>query len=223
MATTFIGITNYRVVNNLGRRNIGRKTGEVIIKITDILFVLGVIATVDGRSDTLLNIFNNSGLMCITDKQGWEKILEEIGPIKRPINTYTVINGVSRLNDTFYLDYSTITKLLPISTKDGSELYQCTTSTNILLFTTDEEGVQSITGGVSNNKKQIQGCDSMKIITMDFDKYEVTDGLTYNLTFNDAARAGCYTILGDSVDGAIDVVKSVSLPLSCNECGRVES
>ena len=138
MASTFIEITNYKVVNN-----IGKKSGGVIIKLRDILLVLGIRATVDGKSDTLLNIFNNSGLMCITNKDGWERILNEIGPIKKPINTYTVINGVSRPNETKYVDYSTIGKMIAISTKEGKR-YECTTSSNQVLFTTDEEGFNLI-------------------------------------------------------------------------------
>ena len=138
MATTFIGITNYRVVNNIGRR-----TGDVIIKLTDILLVSGIRVNIDGKSDTLYNVFNNSGLMCIIDKNGWSRIIEEIGPIKKPIKTYTVINSISRENDTLYTDYSTITKLIPISTKEGKR-YECTTSSNLVLFTTDEEGYNNI-------------------------------------------------------------------------------
>jgi hypothetical protein len=138
MASTFIEITNYKVVNN-----IGKKSGGVIIKLRDILLVLGIRATVDGRSDTLLNVFNNSGLMCTTNKEGWERILNEIGPIERPINTYTVINGISRPNETKYVNYSTIGKMTAISTKEGKR-YECTTSANVILFTTDEEGFNLI-------------------------------------------------------------------------------
>jgi hypothetical protein len=138
MASTFIEITNYRIINNIGRR-----TGGVLIKLTDILFVVGIRVTVDGKSDTLLNVFNNSGLMCTTNKDGWEYILSQIGPIRKPINTYTIVNGVSRPNETKYVDFSTIGKMIAISTKEGKR-YECTTSANLILFTTDEEGFNLI-------------------------------------------------------------------------------
>ena len=138
MPQSFIEINNYRVVNN-----IGRKSGGVLIKLTDILLVVGIRVTVDGRSDTLLNIFNNSGLMCTTNKDGWEYILSQIGPIERPINTYTVINGISKSNKAMYTNYSTITKMIAVKSNEGKR-FECTTSANVILFTTDEEGFNLI-------------------------------------------------------------------------------
>jgi len=142
MASEFIKISNYKVVNN-----IGKVTGEISVLYTNILLIIGVRATVDGRSSNLYNVFNNSGLMCTTNTFGLEIIMEMISggeELKRPINTYTVINGVSRINDTRYCDFSTITKLSNLNLKTRDNIYECTTTSNYILFNTDGEGFSTI-------------------------------------------------------------------------------
>jgi hypothetical protein len=212
----FIKVTNYRVTNN-----IAKMTGDYYITPSDIVLILGLRVTLDGKSTTLFDVRNNSGRICVIDEEGWNTLKEYFGPIEKPISTYTIINGVVRLNDTRYVDYKTINRVSSIRTSKGT-YYECASPLNVVLYNTDGEGFTTITGFSVNRKKQIRGCDSLlKAITVDFDGYDVVDGLTYSLTFNDGGRAGCYTILGESFNDSIDVVKSVSLPLDCSNCRRV--
>jgi len=211
----FIKVTNYRVTNN-----IAKMTGDYYITPSDIVLVLGIRVTLDGRSTTLFDVRNNSGRICVINEEGWNTLKEYFGPIEKPISTYTVINKVARINDTRYVNFETINRVSSINTNEGV-LYECASPLNVVLYNTDGEGFTTITGVSVNRKKQIQGCDSFKSFTVDFDKYEVTDGLTYSLTFNGDRPSGCYTILGESLNDAIDIVTSVSPPLDCSNCRRV--
>jgi len=212
----FFNVTNYRVVNN-----VARTTGEYYITPSDIVLILGLRVTLDGKSTTLFDVRNNSGRICVINEGDLERLMEYFGLIERPISTYTIINGVVRPNDTRYVDFKTINRVSSISTSKGT-FYECTSPLNVVLYNTDGEGFTRITGFSRGRFKQIVGCDPFtKTITVDFDKYEVTNGLTYNLNFDSGSRVGCFTVLGDSSDGAIDVVTLVSQPLSCNECRKV--
>jgi len=136
----FVTLINYKVINN-----IGKQIGKVSILSTDLLLILGVKATVDGKSGTLYNIYNNSGLMCTTDGGGVEKLMEVLPDFVVQLNTYTIINGISKPNDTKYCNYTTISKVIPIKTNKGT-FYECTTTSNFILFNTDEEGYRTILG-----------------------------------------------------------------------------
>ena len=136
----FVSLNNYKVINN-----IGKQIGEVLILSTDLLLILGIRVTVDGKSGTLYNIYNNSGLMCTTDGAGLDKLKEVLPEFASQLSTYTIINGVVKPNDTKYCIYTTISKVIPIKTNKGI-FYECTTTSNLTLFNTDEEGYRTIIG-----------------------------------------------------------------------------
>jgi hypothetical protein len=137
----FIQVMNYRIVNN-----VARTMGTIYVKLTDILLIVGVRVTVDGKSDTLFNVSNNSGIICTINKETLEALVPQLTPMEVSISTYTIINGVSKLNDTRYCNYSTINKITPIKSNVGP-LYECTSTLNTTFFNTDELGFQTILKG----------------------------------------------------------------------------
>jgi len=134
----FINVTNFKVTNN-----IAKKTNEYNIRPSDIVLILGIRVTLDGKSTTLFDVRNNSGSICVTDDGALRIIKEYFGPMEPPISTYTIINGVVRPNDTRYVNYSTINRMTSVKTEKG-KFYECASPLNVVIYNTDEEGYRRI-------------------------------------------------------------------------------
>ena len=216
----YVEVNNYKVSGS-----VAKQSGVVNVNTDNMKLIIGIRLTVDGKSDTLYDITNDFGRICLTDNMGVDRILQSIGDIRvRPINTYKVMNGIAKENETRYVDFTTVTKITPIKVNNiKGLLYECSSLLNTVLFNTDEKGYQIILKGVGNQIKQIQSCDQgLDPFAVDFGTNDVTDGLTYDLTFvGITTPRGCYTILGDSLYDASDTVELMTSPINCAECRKM--
>lgn len=216
----YVNINSYKVSGSVAKQSVNVNINTDYMKV-----IIGLRLTVDGKSETLYDITNDSGRVCVTNDQSLKKLLESMGEAPKPITTYKVVNGIAKENETRYVDFTTITKITPIKINNFKGLlYECSSLLNTVLFNTDEEGYQTILMDGVKNIKQIQSCDLSAIpFEVDFGVNDVTDGFTYSLTFDGPTRQECYTILGDSLNIPQDTVSQVSEPLKCEECKRVGS
>ena len=78
---------------------------------------------------------------------------------------------------------------------------------------------QTICPVIRQNVKQIQGCESVDLISIDFGDNLVTNGSVYQLTFIGETPSGCYVILGESLFDSQDTVSGTpNLTKGCNDC-----
>tara|TARA_R110000868_G_scaffold66015_1_gene197086 strand:- start:197 stop:754 length:558 start_codon:yes stop_codon:yes gene_type:complete len=78
---------------------------------------------------------------------------------------------------------------------------------------------QTICPVITPNVKQIQGCESVDLISIDFGDNIVTDGLIYSLIFNGTTKPGCYRIIGDTLSLPTDSISGRLLQVpDCKSC-----
>ena len=133
----YVLVNNYKVsVNN------AKQSGGVYVNTDNMKLIIGIRLIVDGKSGTLYDITNEFGRICLTNNEGVEKIFESMGKIPTPIPTYKVMNGIAKENETRYVDFASVTKVIPIKLNDDRLMvYECYSSLNTVLFNTNNEGL----------------------------------------------------------------------------------